>query len=69
MRSRSGTTTRNNPQALAQLRAPLYEDKVVDYILELADVTEKKVSREELFKPDEDPRSVGLSGRQVPISK
>jgi trigger factor len=46
---------RNNPQALAQLRAPLYEDKVVDYVLELAKVTEKKVSREELFKPDEDP--------------
>lgn len=46
---------RNNPQMLAQLRAPLYEDKVVDYILELAKVTDKKVSREELFKPDEDP--------------
>lgn len=46
---------RNNPQMLAQLRAPLYEDKVVDYVLELAKVTEKKVSREELFKPDEDP--------------
>jgi trigger factor len=46
---------RNNPQALAQLRAPLYEDKVVDYIVELANVTEKKVTREELFKPDEDP--------------
>lgn len=46
---------RNNPQMLAQLRAPLYEDKVVDYVLELAKVTEKNVSREELFKPDEDP--------------
>lgn len=44
---------RNNPEALAQIRAPIYEDKVVDFILELANVTEKKVSREELFK-DED---------------
>ena len=44
---------RNNANALAQLRAPIYEDKVVDFILELANVTEKKVSREELFK-DED---------------
>ena len=44
---------RNNAQALAQLRAPIYEDKVVDYILELANVTEKKVTKEELFK-DED---------------
>jgi trigger factor len=45
---------RNNAQALAQLRAPIYEDKVVDFILELADVTEKKVTREELLKDDED---------------
>ncbi len=36
------------PQALIQLRAPLYEDKVVDFILELATVTERKVSPEEL---------------------
>ncbi|TAI67651.1 trigger factor [Bradyrhizobium sp. Leo170] len=44
---------RSNAQALAQLRAPIYEDKVVDFILELANVTEKKVSKEDLFK-DED---------------
>ncbi|GGI25277.1 trigger factor [Bradyrhizobium guangdongense] len=45
---------RNNAQALAQLRAPIYEDKVVDFILELANVTEKKVSREDLYKDDEE---------------
>lgn len=45
---------RNNPQALASLRAPLFEEKVVDFLLELADVTEKQVSREELFKEDEE---------------
>jgi trigger factor len=45
---------RSNANALAQLRAPIYEDKVVDFILELANVTEKKVSREELFKDDDD---------------
>ena len=44
---------RSNANALAQLRAPIYEDKVVDFILELANVTEKKVTREDLFK-DED---------------
>jgi trigger factor len=48
---------RNNPNALAQLRAPIYEDKVVDFILELATVTEKKVSREELYKDDDAERS------------
>jgi trigger factor len=47
---------RKNANALAQLRAPIYEDKVVDFILELANVTEKKVSREELFK-DEDEKT------------
>jgi len=44
---------RKNPNALAQLRAPIYEDKVVDFILELATVSEKKVSREELYKDDD----------------
>jgi trigger factor len=48
---------RNNRNALAQLRAPIYEDKVVDFILELANVTEKKVSREELYKDDEAEKS------------
>ena len=37
-----------NRQALESLRAPLFEDKVVDYILELAKITEKTVSAEEL---------------------
>lgn len=41
---------RNNPNALAQLRAPIYEEKVVDHILGKAKVTEKKVTREELMK-------------------
>ena len=36
--------------ALAQLRAPIYEEKVVDYILARADVTNKPISREELMK-------------------
>ena len=44
---------RNNPGALASLRAPIFEEKVVDFLLELADISEKKVSREELFKDDE----------------
>ena len=48
---------RNNPNALAQLRAPIYEDKVVDFILELANVTEKKVTREDLYKDEEPEKS------------
>ena len=45
---------RKNPQAVATLRAPIFEEKVVDYIVELAKVTEKPVSRAELFKQDDD---------------
>ena len=39
-----------NEQAIQQIRAPLFEDKVVDYILELADVSDKSVSKDELQK-------------------
>tara|TARA_R100001129_G_scaffold162192_1_gene127353 strand:- start:911 stop:2260 length:1350 start_codon:yes stop_codon:yes gene_type:complete len=45
---------RNNPGAMAQLRAPIYEDKVVDHILEVAEITEETVSREDLFKEDDE---------------
>ncbi len=41
---------RNNPQALDGLRAPLFEEKVVDYILEMAQVKDKKVSPETLME-------------------
>ena len=34
---------KENPQALEGVTAPLYEEKVVDFILELADVTDKKI--------------------------
>ena len=46
----------NNPDALARVRAPLYEDKVVDYILDTAKVTERKISPEQFaeeLKQDE----------------
>ncbi|WP_336959068.1 trigger factor [Sphingobium aquiterrae] len=39
---------RQDPMAAAQLRAPLYEDKVVDFLFEKAEVTERAVTREEL---------------------
>jgi len=45
---------RKNPQAMAGIRAPIYEEKVVDFLLELAKVTDKAVTREELFKEEED---------------
>ncbi len=41
---------RKNPNALASLRAPVFENKVVDFVAELAQSTEKKMTREELAK-------------------
>lgn len=38
----------NEPMAAAQLRAPLYEDKVVDFLFEKAEITERTVTKEEL---------------------
>jgi len=48
---------RSSPEALAQLRAPLFEDKVVDFIAEMASVTEKPVTPEELMKEPEDAKA------------
>jgi trigger factor len=45
---------RQNPQAVAGLRAPIYEEKVVDFLLELAEVTEKKVPHGDLYKEDDE---------------
>jgi trigger factor len=42
------------PGALAELRAPIFEDKVVDFVLDKAKPADKKVSKDELFKKAED---------------
>jgi trigger factor len=44
---------RKDPSTLAALRAPIFEEKVVDFLLELADITDKTVSREKLFAEDD----------------
>ena len=46
---------RQNPNAQAQLRAPIFEDKVVDLIIEKAKVEDKPVDKEELLKEDDLP--------------
>jgi trigger factor len=50
---------RNNPNAQAQIRAPLFEDKVVDLIVEKAQVQDEKVSKDDLLKEDELPEGYG----------
>ena len=43
----------NNPQAQAELRAPLFENKVTDFVLELASLTERRGTMEELLREPE----------------
>jgi trigger factor len=50
---------RSNPQAIEQLRAPLYEDKVVDFILQMATVEDQTVTVEELMRDPDDEEQEG----------
>ena len=50
-----------NPDALTGLRAPIYEEKVVDHLLAEVDVTDKTVSKEELMAEDEDDKEAALA--------
>ncbi|WP_370320685.1 trigger factor [Oricola sp.] len=45
---------KQNPDAVANLRAPIFEEKTVDHLLEQVSVTDKTVSKEELMADDED---------------
>jgi trigger factor len=54
---------RQNPDAVANLRAPIFEDKVVDFIVELAKVEERRVSPQELLAlPDPDSQTAISAG-------
>jgi trigger factor len=45
---------KNNPEAQQQLSGPIFEDKIIDFIMELAKVNEKEVSIEDLYKEEDD---------------
>ena len=50
---------RQNPNAQAQLRAPIFEDKVVDLIVEQGQGEGHQVSKDELMKDDDLPEGYG----------
>ena len=50
---------RKDANTVAALRAPIFEEKVVDFLLELATVTDKQVSREALFASEDDDHDHG----------
>jgi trigger factor len=59
-----------NPQAMQELQAPIFEEKIIDYILELAKVTERAVTTEELLAdPDDDAASADKKGKTKKAGK
>jgi trigger factor len=60
---------RQDAMAQAQLRAPLYEDKVVDFLFDKAEVTERQVSREELEAAIEAEETVEAKPAKKPAAK
>jgi trigger factor len=50
---------RKNPERLGEIRAPLFEDKVVDHIIAQAQVTDRKVEKEELFRLEDEEVASG----------
>ena len=56
---------KDNSQALQALQSPLLEDKVVDFILELADISEREVTLEELMEyPEQSEINTGDANQQ-----
>jgi len=65
---------KQNPMAVAEIRSPIFEDKVIDFLLELAQVSEKPVSREQLFGEEEEeeeekPSAKGKRGKKKSAKK
>ena len=64
---------RKNPEAVSYLRAPIFEEKVVDYIVELAKPAERKVSPQELLAMTEadegDEAETAAAGEEKPAAK
>jgi trigger factor len=60
---------RNNPQQLAAIRAPIFEEKVVDHLLGQISVTDKKVTREELLADDTETESPAKPAKKAAATK
>jgi trigger factor len=52
---------RKDPQAIGSLRAPIFEEKVVDFLLELVNVTDKAVTPEEFLKDEEEEETAATA--------
>jgi len=59
----------NNAEAMQQLTAPIYEEKVVDFIIEMVEVTDKEATMEELMKAVEADSDKGSESTAKPRTK
>ncbi len=59
----------NNPELMANLRAPVYEDKVIDFILEMAKVDDREVTIEELMKALESDDEEAAAQQKKPAKR
>ncbi len=57
---------RSNPQAMESVTAPVYEDKVIDFILELAQLESRTVTMEELLKEPDEPKKPAKKKKATP---
>lgn len=60
---------KNNPEAMNSLRAPIFEDKVIDFVLELAKVAETEISIEDLRKDPDEAAAPAADGEAKPKKK
>ena len=60
---------RNTPEAMEQLRAPVYEEKVVDFILEKAKITDRKATMDDLIKAMEADDETRPGAKPAPRKK
>ena len=58
-----------SPEAMANLRAPIFEDKVVDFIIDLAKVTERSLTAEQLREEIEAEAADGAEPKKQPAEK
>ena len=53
---------RDNPEAMQSLQAPIFEDKVVDFVIEMARVTDRRVEIDELTAEPDDAEAEPQQG-------
>ncbi len=58
-----------NPEAMQELQAPIFEDKVIDFIVEMAKVTEKDVSIDDLMRDPDDSEASAEDAKPAPKKK